>query len=592
MVPTNGTAILTFGPNAFVGPVVLNTASIAWNVPFGAATAPTFTLSPGATCTVGGLPVNSGAPIDLSSSPVVFKVTAQGVSPIINNYTVTATVASAVLWNVAGSGVWDTATPNWLTQPGAVSTKFATGNAAIFSNIAGGTITSAPGISPGSTTVNATAGTFILERGPIAGTGTLTKEGASTLTLASANTYQGKTAVKGGTLEAIGNRAIGGSTSFAVADGATLLLSGTTGAAYKWPSAAAPLTGAGTVNIPLGRGINAGLNFDMSAFTGTLSITDGMMAVNPFYSGSFVSPANGTLRVEENATLYLGWQGTTFNTIVELSGGTDNGEGLGVLRGDVATLNGAVILRTDSTIGSLGRTPFFTINAVISDGGQGFGFTKVATGTVILNATNTYKGPTIVDRGTLVCKTPASLGNGPLSIGASAIVDLDYAGDQVVASLTIEGEVKSPGVYGSSSSPAPAANQDDNHFTGTGTVKVAAGYAGWAANNGVTGGVNGDSNRDGVQNGVAYFMNITGLATNPGFIGNTVTWPNGGNLPATEYGAAKQFVVQTAPDLVNWTSVEVGALTTNTSGPGGSLSYTLPISGPKRFVRLRVTPTP
>ena len=148
---------------------------------------------------------------------MVFTITAQGVSPIINNYTVTATVASAVLWNVAGSGVWDTATPNWLTQPGAVSTKFATGNAAIFSNIAGGTITTAPGISPGSTTVNATAGTYIFEGGPIAGTGALTKDGASTLTLASANTYQGKTAVKGGTLETVGNRAIGGSTSFTVA---------------------------------------------------------------------------------------------------------------------------------------------------------------------------------------------------------------------------------------------------------------------------------------------------------------------------------------------------------------------------------------
>ena len=542
---------------------------------------------------MGGLPVNSGSPINFSGGPVVFTITAQGVSPIINNYTVTATVASAVLWNVAGSGVWDTATPNWLTQPGAVSTKFATGNAAIFSNIAGGTITTAPGISPGSTTVNATAGTYIFEGGPIAGTGALTKDGASTLTLASANTYQGKTAVKGGTLEAVGNRAIGGSTSFTVASGATLLLSGTTGAVYKWPAAAAPLTGAGKLNIPLGRGINAGLNFDMSAFTGTLAITNGMMAANPFYSGTFVSPENGTLRVEENATLYLGWQGTPFNTTVELSSGTDDGEGLGVLRGDTATLNGAVILRTDSTIGSIGGTPFFTINAVISDGGQGFGFTKVANGTVILNATNTYKGPTIVDRGTLVCKTPASLGNGgALSIGASAIVDLDYTGDHVVASLTIEGEVKNPGVYGSSSSPAPAANQDDIHFTGTGTVKVGSGYGGWATNNGVTGGVNGDSNRDGVQNGVAYFMNINGLATNTGIIGNTVTWPNGGNLPATEYGAAKQFVVQTASDLVNWTSVEVGALTTNTSGPGGSLRYTLPISGPKRFVRLRVTPTP
>jgi hypothetical protein len=120
----------------------------------------------------------------------------------------------------------------------------------------------------------------------------------------------------------------------------------------------------------------------------------------------------------------------------------------------------------------------------------------------------------------------------------------------------------------------------------------ASGYSAWAATNGVTGGVNGDSNSDGIQNGIAYFMNNTGLITNPGIIGNTVTWPNGGNMPATEYGAAKQFVVQTSPDLVTWTPVAVEDLTTNTSGPDGSLSYTLPTGLGRYFVRLLVTPAP
>ena len=116
------------------------------------------------------------------------------------------------------------------------------------------------------------------------------------------------------------------------------------------------------------------------------------------------------------------------------------------------------------------------------------------------------------------------------------------------------------------------------------------GFTGWAAAQvpPVTGGINGDSNNDGVQNGIAYFMNSTGLITNPGITGNTVTWPNGGNIPAADYGT--QFVVQTSPDLVTWTPVPSG--NGNLSNTGGSVSYTLPSGAGKLFVRLLVTPTP
>ena len=123
-------------------------------------------------------------------------------------------------------------------------------------------------------------------------------------------------------------------------------------------------------------------------------------------------------------------------------------------------------------------------------------------------------------------------------------------------------------------------------------VIVTPTYASWATTNSVSSTPSADSNNDGVQNGVAYFMNATGVTTNPGIIGNAVTWPNGGNIPSTEYGADKQFVVQTSLDLVNWADVEIGDLTTNTSGPSGELTYTLPTSvlGGKLFTRLVITP--
>jgi len=110
------------------------------------------------------------------------------------------------------------------------------------------------------------------------------------------------------------------------------------------------------------------------------------------------------------------------------------------------------------------------------------------------------------------------------------------------------------------------------------------GYANWAPAGGQAPGE--DYNNDGVQNGIAYFMNATGQATLPGLINNTVTWTNGGNIPSTDYGT--QFAVETSPDLENWTPVD--ANDPNLSNTAGTVSYTLTPGLDKQFARLAVTP--
>jgi hypothetical protein len=69
-----------------------------------------------------------------------------------------------------------------------------------------------------------------------------------------------------------------------------------------------------------------------------------------------------------------------------------------------------------------------------------------------------------------------------------------------------------------------------------------------------------------VLNGVEYFMNAAaGFTANPGLVGNTVTWPNGGNIASSEYGS--QFEVQTSTDLANWSAVASDDITlSNTAG--------------------------
>ncbi len=561
-----------------------NAAGITWNLTPGtnlATLAPTFTLSAGATCTIGGTPVASGDPVSFSGGPVVFTVTAQGASPIINAYTVTTVVGKVVLWNLADGGDWDFSTSNWLGQVSGLPATFADGDAVIFNKPEGGTINIPSTVTPFSTTVGAASGDYTFSGGSIAGASSLTKEGSSTLTLAFANTYSGATVVNGGTLIANGNATIGGSASVTVANGALLRLAGATGGGYKWPAAPATLAGAGTVTVPAAGLANAGFRFDMSAFTGVLNLTGGQFAVNPFYSPGFVNPTGGTINVANGTVLYLGWQGTTFNTTVRLSGGTDNGENLGVLRGDTATLNGSVILGTNSTIGSAGGT--FTLNAVIGDEGNGFGFTKVGGGMVILTAaTNTYTGPTVVHEGIMQCDTQGALGGGSLRINAK--LNLNYVGTRTVAGLNLAGTAKVSGIYGSSASTAPPANQDDARFAGTGTVTVDnSGFTDWTIINAPGQTADQDHDNDGVKNGIEYFMGQSGssFTAMPGLDGtNTVTWAM---IPSYE----GTYEVQTSSNLGTWTNVDPRPLPS-----GGNLSYLLPPGLGIQFVRLLVTPTP
>ncbi len=197
--------ITTFGPGAVVSPLVGNAANITWTVPYGTnvtTLAPTFTLSSG-TCDK-----TSGGTYDFTS-PVIYTVT-DGAS--VNTFTVTVTSANAVAWNVAGSGDWDTSTANWLPLPSGSPTTFTNGNEVLFDNTAGGTIAIAADMSPASTTVSATSGTYVFIGGPIA-TGPLTKNGAGDLQILGvasippsggatplSHTYDGGTVINGGRL--------------------------------------------------------------------------------------------------------------------------------------------------------------------------------------------------------------------------------------------------------------------------------------------------------------------------------------------------------------------------------------------------------
>ena len=104
-----------------------------------------------------------------------------------------------------------------------------------------------------------------------------------------------------------------------------------------------------------------------------------------------------------------------------------------------------------------------------------------------------------------------------------------------------------------------------------------ASYASWATQHAGAQTAEKDYNNDGVRNGVAYFMGATGVATLPGIVNGKIAWPH----DATATGIT--WRVLTSQNLQVWTDVTAAAV-----DAGGFVTYTLPKTTPKLFVRLEV----
>ena len=123
----------------------------------------------------------------------------------------------------------------------------------------------------------------------------------------------------------------------------------------------------------------------------------------------------------------------------------------------------------------------------------------------------------------------------------------------------------------------------ENNFVGCNEIDVFGAappvtndYASWASANGVTGGVNGDSDNDGIKNLVEYAL---ADGTSGTYTGGTLSFTKRGGL----YGTDITYAIEESTDLSFWTPA---ASTQNAA----TISYVF--TGPvpaKKFARLKVT---
>lgn len=365
---------------------------------------------------------------------------------------------------------------------------------------------------------------------------------------------------------------------------------------------------------------------------GTLFSNPGNAPVDRAFSyASGITVNSGATLVSSSNGLF-GWDGTQERPILVEAGGVLATSGSGVDVGvGVVTLAGgelaganssdygswrfdnpgdSLVATEDSTVSATGvkfangatidvaagKTLTFAFGGIIGDttlGGQS-SVVKTGAGALVFADGHYYTGDTEIAAGSLSVTWDDFADDSTVRIHAGAILDLDtFGATDTIESLIVdaEGGNLAPGLYRATDANGGSGDGTQlSSLTGDGKLLVtgppASGYGTWALTNVGDQTEDQDFNGDGVANGIAYFMNDTGVIMLPGVVGGAVTWTNGGNIAETEYGT--QFVVETSPDLVNWTDVD--AADPNLSNTAGSVSYTLPAGETEFFVRLSVTP--
>ena len=429
-------------------------------------------------------------------------------------------------------------------------------------------------VQPLTITVDSTSDYSFGGPGAIIGFASLVKRGSSTLTMNTNNTFVGGVSIEAGTVDIVGNggalgtgqltmsggtlRASNAGTTFmtnsslniAAATSNTIVANGTPSNPATNPLQLPGLTGSGNVRLAteeaaveiegnlLGRLVDLGTA--NSQFTGTLTIGPdtgaGATLIGARFSGDAASGIpNGSLVLEAGVTLN---QRTNNEQTVQI--GSLTGAAGSVLSGFAG---GGTALNKTWEIGNLNTNTVFAGN--VTDGGAATYLTKVGTGTLELTGLISYTGDTSVEGGILSLTDPNLADTSTVFIDGDAMFNLDFAGNDTINFLYLDGVPQAPTIY-------TAANSG-GLITGSGGLNVLALGPPLEDN------LPGDYNNDGFVNMADYTVWRDNVGAGAGTLGDNDTV--GGTIGPGQYtlwktnlgnmagaSAARQFGAASVPE--------------------------------------------
>jgi autotransporter-associated beta strand protein len=200
--------------------------------------------------------------------------------------------------------------------------------------------------------------------------------------------------------------------------------------------------------------VTLGGNFAFSTPAGTASNSLSLGTGAVTNAGNRTITLNGT-----GTTLTLG--GVMTNSANAAQTTTVNGPGNTLVLGGYALSNSAT-----SYVNIITGTGNVTLTGPVTNGGTATasGLTKQGAGTLTLNGANSYTGPTTVSAGTLALGQATLARDATVTVASGAVLRLDFAGENQVVNLVLNGVTKGVGVYNSTTG-AP-------YITGSGSLRV------------------------------------------------------------------------------------------------------------------------
>ncbi len=399
-----------------------------------------------------------------------------GSGSFLVTYTSTAVILSdyqgpALTWSGDSSANNWTDANAWLTGGSAPAT-YADPDVVLFTDGSSYPAVNLPStVSPYSVTFSNTIAYSLSGAGAVAGTASLTKNNTGTVTIFSANTYSGGTAINAGVVDVQNNAALGTGAASVAATGAALQVDGSglnisnaltlNGTGISNAGALHNLANNNTWSGPISLGGNARINSD----AGTLTLSSGA-AINSASALNFGGNGNvslssaiqtgaNTLTKDGNGTLTLNANGT-------YSGGTFLDAGvLSMASANALGTSGTIDIAGNSTLQWNGITTDLsarmkledgvtatldtvannvTLGAALQVGTVGSGaLVKLGTGGLTLGGLNTYSGGTTINGGYIAITNDANLGaaGGPLTLANGSTLKISTANITTTRTITL-----------------------------------------------------------------------------------------------------------------------------------------------------------